>query len=85
MTKVAPQAAASKSAFDLDMDSEFAERLNEIVEREVERAREIYTQTATRRMQELSEDFGKKIEMLRKEMFSYNAEITTVVDIVKQD
>lgn len=75
----------SKSGFDLDMDSEFADKLNEMVEQEVERARESFQRTTTRRMQEMTDEFCKKVDFLRKEMFQYNSEIGAIIDIVKQD
>ena len=50
LTAQAMSNANSKSGFDLDMDSEFADKLNEMVEQEVERAREAFQRTTTRRM-----------------------------------
>ena len=33
----------------------------------------------------MTDEFGKKVDFLRKEMFQYNSEIGAIIDIVKQD
>ena len=70
---------------DMDMDSEFMEKVEDLIEESVEKARLSMQETLAVRVQEVQDEFKKCIEMLKMEVTSSNSETMIMVSSVKSE
>jgi DNA-binding protein H-NS len=70
---------------EMDMDSEFMDRMEELIVERVEKARELMQQTLVRRVTEVQEEFRKAMDLFKKDVISQNSETTVMMTTIKQE